>query len=189
MKIDDETVLAAQGGDLSALTRIIERYRHMVLTRCLTLLKDQDGAEDAAQETWLKVVRHIAGFRHGSELSSWIFRIAINECLMQLRKDRIHTAESLEAPVSSVEGEEEFTVGSSIEAHDRNLELMPEIIDLKHAIRSIPDGLRIPMFLFESGYSHKETALLLGISENAIKSRVRRGRVAAKKAMAAGAGR
>jgi RNA polymerase sigma-70 factor, ECF subfamily len=105
MEFYDETQVLdrCREGDLTAYRQIYERYEQPLLRTALRLLGRREEAEDAVQETFLKLYRGIAGFRSGSTFSTYLFRILINTCTDMLRKRR-HVefadldAETLPAP-------------------------------------------------------------------------------------------
>ncbi len=91
----------AQSGDLTAFDEIIISHQRKVITLAWRLLGNQDDARDAAQETFLRVYRHLNRFDPTKDFSGWLYRIAVNVCrdLARKRSRRKHT--SLEAEVES----------------------------------------------------------------------------------------
>ena len=68
------------------LERLMNQYGNKILRLCFMYLKDYHLAEDALQETFIKVYEHLDGFRHEASESTWITRIAINTCKNMMRK-------------------------------------------------------------------------------------------------------
>jgi RNA polymerase sigma-70 factor (ECF subfamily) len=83
----DETLVAqAREGDLEAMDRLVSRHLGGVFRAALNILGDEDAASDAAQETFLKAFRKLAGFRGEASFKTWVLAIAANEAKGILRK-------------------------------------------------------------------------------------------------------
>ncbi len=81
-----QLVEAAQQGDQAAFSELVRLYDRSVLRIALRILRSPDDAQDAYQEAFLKVYRKIGTFRFQCRLHTWIYRIATNACLDQLRR-------------------------------------------------------------------------------------------------------
>lgn len=75
-----------KSGDKEAFSHVVDNYSDMVYTICLRMLNVDADAADAAQEVFVKVFRSIASFREKSKFSTWIYRIAYNHCISEIRK-------------------------------------------------------------------------------------------------------
>src|SRR5712691_76395 len=80
---DAEAVLlrAGKAGDAAALERLLALHKRPLYALCRGMLGNADDADDAVQETFLRALRALAGFRGEAAFRSWLFRIAINVCL------------------------------------------------------------------------------------------------------------
>jgi len=87
---DDEMtlVLAAQGGDLGAFERLVERYERRLFRLAERITGNSEDAEDVLQEAFLKAYSKLAQFQRNSRFYTWIVRITVNEALMRLRKQK-----------------------------------------------------------------------------------------------------
>ncbi|MCX6258563.1 MAG: RNA polymerase sigma factor [Bacteroidia bacterium] len=83
---DTELIQKLKSGDSAAFGILIKEYRKKVINTCFGFLKNTLDAEDAAQEVFLEVWYSVSGFRQDSSLGVWIYRIAVNKSLDQLRK-------------------------------------------------------------------------------------------------------
>jgi len=93
---DTELVTLAQAGVEEAYVELCDRYRSMAFYVIQRILKNREDAEDALQETLLKVYLHLGGFDGRAKFSTWLTRIAINCALMALRKRVAHPMQSLD---------------------------------------------------------------------------------------------
>ena len=177
-KTEDFSLQALRAGDRAEFARLVEAYSGVIYRLALKMLKDPQDAEDILQETFLKAYRHLSGFDGRSSLSTWLYRIATNEALMLLRKRKLVTVpidepaddnEPLEAPVQIVDWcclpEDELM---SSEARRR----------MDNAVQALTPALRAVFVLRDlQGLSTQETADVLGLSEEAVKTRLSRARL------------
>ena len=91
----DETALirAAQAGNNAAFDELVRAYDQSVLRLAMNLLRSPEDARDVYQETFLRVYRNLESFRFDCSFHTWIYRIATNLCLDQLRKRKIRKEE------------------------------------------------------------------------------------------------
>ncbi|MEO6922699.1 MAG: RNA polymerase sigma factor [Bryocella sp.] len=83
---DDELIRAAQKGDRSAFDALVRRYDRSVLRLALHMLGNEQDAQDIHQEAFIKAYRHLSNFRFECSFYTWLYRIATNLCLDQLRR-------------------------------------------------------------------------------------------------------
>lgn len=119
-------------GGLNAeeIRSIYERYGHLLLRRCKTILREEAGAEDALQEVFINLLRYGAAFREAESKLSWLYRVTDRCCFAQLDK-RKKTPVVDEPPKSEVEDSEDpferhavLSALSSLEAEDRKLAVL-----------------------------------------------------------------
>ena len=91
----DETALirAAQAGDRAAFDELVRAYDQSVLRLAMNLLRSPEDARDIYQETFLRVYRNLSNFRFDCSFHTWVYRIATNLCLDQLRKRKVRREE------------------------------------------------------------------------------------------------
>ena len=89
-----ELIRAAQKGDQGAFELLVHQYDHAVLRLATNLLRSTEDAYDVYQETFLRVFRSLENFRFDCSFHTWVYRIASNLCLDQLRKRRVRKEES-----------------------------------------------------------------------------------------------
>jgi RNA polymerase sigma-70 factor (ECF subfamily) len=113
-------------GDERAFGLLVERYQGMVFSLCHRLLRDPARAEDAAQDTFLKAWSALPGFRGDARFSSWVYRIAYNTCISQLRKQRPEVELDEERPAPTPGPAEELRAGDIRRAIDEEVARLPE---------------------------------------------------------------
>ena len=173
---DRPLVERAQAGDTRAFGELVERYQGRVFALTRRILKDDDEAEDALQETFLSAFRGLKNFKQEARFSTWIFRVASNAALMRLRKKR-HDTVSLERP-----GEDED--GPALELVDWGKTPEEELLDretkdvMDKAIAELPaDYAAVFQLRDVEGLSNEDAAEALGTTVAATKSRLHRARL------------
>jgi RNA polymerase sigma factor (sigma-70 family) len=171
---DAVLVSEARAGNHNAFDELCRRYSSRLMGSIRRLLRDRYDAEDALQETFLRVFTHLKSFQGRSSVSTWMTRIAVNAAVSPLRKSR-GTAVSIDEA-----GEETGLALSSVlqdgalDAERRLIHAQQEEL-LAKAIAQLPPSLRSVLELrIRDGYSGKQIAEKMGISESAVKSRLNR---------------
>ena len=167
IEIDPAIVKRAARGDARAHEIIYRSFATPVYSICLRFTKVPAHAEDLVQETFIEVMRSIAGFRGEAALGSWIRRIAVTKALMFLRSVWTKRGQSLTDDWhDSTEGQ---AVSHGISSHP------DDAIDLDSALANLPDVARAVVWLHDvEGFTHKEIAGLMGKSESFSKSQLSR---------------
>jgi RNA polymerase sigma-70 factor (ECF subfamily) len=155
---------------------LYERYASTMLGVCCRYSKNREEAEDLMQEGFLKVFDKIATFRGQGSLEGWIRRIMINHALNYLKARKMNFIEE-----DPQRWSEHLPDNSEPDGPE---ELYAPDVMLK-AVQSLPDGYRVVfnLYVFE-GFSHKEIADSLSISENTSKSQLSRARRFLRKSLA-----
>jgi RNA polymerase sigma-70 factor (ECF subfamily) len=179
---DLDLMRQARDGDFTAFEQLVERLQHRVFGLAYRMLGSQHDAEDVTQQTFLSVVEHLKSFREGSAVVTWVLRIATNHALKLLRKQRGLPTVPL---VGNTDPEERYSEVPHPEfiapwrsdptdlAEQRETR---ELID--RALAELDDKYRAVFVLRDvEGFSVKDTAELLGISEANVKVRLLRARL------------
>ena len=170
---------ALRRGDRSEFALLVEAYSGSIYRLALKMLGNPQDAEDVLQNTFLKSLQALKTFEGRSSLSTWLYRIAVNEALMLIRK---HKPQVL---LSDMEGEdEEGNEFTPIEFTDWCCLPEEEFVSaesrkaLDDAIQRLPETLRVVFLLRDiEGLSIQETCETLGLSETAVKTRLLRARL------------
>ena len=96
---EERWVAAARGGDRNAYRQLVEAHARALFALCMRITRDAALAEDAVQEALFNAWRHLAGFDGRSSVKTWLYRIAVNAALEQLRRNARH--ESVDAAVDA----------------------------------------------------------------------------------------
>ena len=187
----------ARQGDKAALAEIVETHQHTVYNVALRMCGNPHDAEDTLQETFLNALQAMPKFAGRSQLSTWLYRIASNVCLMQRRREAM-TPDflSMDDPLgASEESADDFRLDQSFMVRagvDWTVKPEEVLLDnelrevMEEAITRVPPALRI-VFIWRDleGMSTAETAEILGISEGTVKVRLHRARLHLRQALAA----
>jgi RNA polymerase sigma-70 factor, ECF subfamily len=162
--------------DRSEYAHLVEAYSDRIYRMALRMTGNAQDAEDALQETFIKVFKYIAGFRGNSSFSTWIYRIGMNEALMLLRK-RKPEGFSLDE-----DNEDEDVAPREVADWDPlpEQQLMSTEMNekLSKAVLRLPETLRGVFLLRDTEQlSVKETAEALDITEGTVKVRLLRARL------------
>lgn len=175
---DEQLIKEAAAGDKRAFSELVRRYEDMVYRFSYKVCRDKDKAEEAFQDTFVSVYRHLSSFDGRSKLSTWLYRIVANHCLMKHRRRKIDDVlESYDHPAVTDEGKLQHRIPRWDET-PADVMLKKE---LKHkldtAIQKLPVDYRTVFILRDvEGKSNEETATIVGITVEATKSRLRRAR-------------
>lgn len=182
----EETELARRlmSGDPDAFDRFVETFRSKIFQYSMLTCGQREDAEEVAQETLLKVFENFNQLREPERVRSWVFRIAKNACLMKRRKSVFAPAEELsldEFLPAEQEGGLRMQIADVAELPDVQL-LRGELrVRLEEAIAALPEMYRTVILLRDiEELSTEETAQVLELSADVVKTRLRRARVAVR---------
>ncbi len=169
---------ALRQGDRDEFARLVDVYSNRIYRLGLKMLADPQDAEDVLQNTFLKALQSLANFEGRSSLSTWLYRIAVNEALMLLRKQRPET------PVPGDQDSDDDENYSPVQFVDWCCLPEDELLSseakarLDNAIQKLPENLRVVFILRDiEGLSIRETSEALGLTETAVKTRLLRARL------------
>ena len=178
--LDDGALLAAQAGDIAALNRLIAAHRQGVYRYGLHVCRTTEDAEDAVQETLWAATRAIRTFRGtASSVASWLFTIVRRECLRLIDRRR-------RAP-ANLHGDDDELPAAALDPADaaQREERTRQLADALAALDPIQREVILLRDIQE--LTAPEAAAQLGISVDALKSRLHRARVNLRELMLAGA--
>lgn len=166
-------------GDEDAFAELVGRYRNQITSYIYRIVGDYDTAVDLAQETFIRVYRAAARYQTTHAFSTYIYRIATNVAISELRKRKRRRLVSLTGLLTSPDGEElmDFQPVDEKPLQDIALIDAEKRAVIKRAISTLPDRYRAPLVLRDvEGKSYDEIAAILQTSEGTVKSRINRAR-------------
>lgn len=171
--MDDETLVQkCVSGNGEAQRKLFDRFSPLMLGVAMRYIKDKEHAEDVLQDGFIKVYNNLHRFEYKGSLEGWIRRIIVNTALDQIRKNK-KNINDLHLDDSNFEIIQKSDTIGKLEA-----EVLMEII------QQLPDGYRVVFNMFAiEGYSHKEIAEELNISESTSKSQYSRAKSVLRKTL------
>lgn len=174
----DISLEALQAGDRAEFSRLVDAYSTQIYRLALKMLGDEQDAEDVLQNTFMKALQSIDKFEGRSSLSTWLYRIGVNEALMLLRRQKptISVAMDYEDDEDEIRHPTQFTDWCCLPEEDLLSEEARAHLD--KAIRRLPEKLQVVFLLRDiEGLSIRETSEALDLSETAVKTRLLRARL------------
>ncbi|HNR70467.1 MAG TPA: sigma-70 family RNA polymerase sigma factor [Verrucomicrobiota bacterium] len=175
---DAALMLRVKQGDMQAFADLVDKYKQAVMNLANRMLRDATEAEDLSQMVFVQVFKSAHRYKVSSKFSTWLFTIARNLCLNEIRRRSRHPTDSLEAR-SSEPGEPpapQFEDKAVVSPPDRLLhgELEAKI---QQALAELPEKQRLAILLCrQEDFSYEDIARVLGSSVSATKSLIYRGR-------------
>ncbi len=175
--MDNELVKKLKAGNEGAFQTCVEMYKDKVLNTCFHFLHNHLDAQDTAQEVFVEVYQSVHSFRSDAQLSTWIYRIAVNKSLDLLRKKK---RKKRFGYVLSIFGEGEDSEPVYIKSESdplQDLEVKERTDILNAAIDSLPENQKTAITLSKyDGFSNKEIAEILETSVSSVESLLHRAR-------------
>jgi RNA polymerase sigma-70 factor, ECF subfamily len=180
---DLDLVVRVQGGDLSAFEELVSRHSRRIYRTLLAIVGNVEDAEDAMQETFLKVFQNVGKFERRSNFTTWLTRIATNTAIQRLReRGRFENIDD------DLDGDDDF--------RPRNIQAWedPETLRSQAEMRALvekelmklPVKFRVVLVLRDiEQLSGEEAAAVLGLGIPALKARLFRGRMRLREALSA----
>jgi RNA polymerase sigma factor (sigma-70 family) len=169
---DEELVKECVSGNPIAQKKFYDLFAKKMMGVCLRYMSNEDEAQDVLQDGFIKIFSKLHDFESKGSLEGWVRRIMVNTALDQYRKNKKHQND-VDVDV----------VGYKLEKNDFIIESITAQ-DLLKIIQAIPEGYRVVFNLFAiEGYSHKEIAERLGVTESTSKSQYSRAKSLLRKLM------
>lgn len=172
---DDVLAMRAGRGDRLAASRLIARHSPRVLAICVRMMGDRASAEDAAQETFMKLWRSVDRWRPGAaKFETWLYRVAANACIDRLRQRRP------ERPA-----DEAADIADEAPLADQELMAGERRRAVETAMSALPERQRLAIVLCHyQELSNAEAAAVMEVSVEALESLLSRARKSLKECLA-----
>ncbi len=167
---DEQLVELAISDDPEAFGEIVKRWERKIFALCFGMLTREDEARDAAQETFIAAYRNLAKFRGEAKVSSWLHRIAVNQCLTTKRRNKARSEDFLDDESNE---EERVFVAPAKFSPMIHAEQGERLVIVRQAVGSLPVELRqvIVMKEFED-MTFQEISETLELPLSTVKSRL-----------------
>ena len=166
-------------GDLPAFREIVESYQKLLLNYIYKYTGDRASAEDIAQEVFLRVFKTAKEYQPLSSFKTWLFKIATNLCLNELRDNKIHRSA---IDIFELNEYGFVALAGKCPSPIRELENRELSSTLKEAIKSLPEKQRVALLLHKySGFSYLEISQMMNCSISAVESLIHRARQSLRK--------
>jgi len=175
---DAELMLRVKRGDMRAFEELVDKYKQPVMNVVQRMLRDPTESEDLAQNVFIQVFKASDRYKASAKFSTWLFTIARNLCLNELRRRSRHPADSLEASQTESEGRSapQYEDVKTFSPTDNLLhsELEEKV---QQALNELPENQRTAILLCRRDeLSYDDISEVLGCSLSATKSLIHRGR-------------
>jgi RNA polymerase sigma-70 factor (ECF subfamily) len=186
--LDDELMERYQAGDENAFTLLVRRHQQPLVNFIARFINDRDGAEDLAQETFIRIFKASRRYKPGrAQFKTWMYHIASNLCKNELRNRGRRDRYRVDNVVDSDGGDSEQI--DLIESAPADAAFQPEVAlerkelhdAIQTAIAELPEQYRVPLVLRDlQGLSYDEISEVLELRIGTTKSRINRARLMLK---------
>ncbi len=168
---DEELVRRTLEGNPEAFGEVVKRWERKIFALCYGMLGCKEEALDATQETFMLAYKNLKSFRGEAKVSSWLHRIAVNQCLTRMRVDKRNSESYLE---DEVENNPSLIVAASDNVSPfKSIERQERIGLVRKAINSLPYELKQVLVMKEfEEMTFQEIAEVLDMPVSTVKSRV-----------------
>src|SRR5580692_2088172 len=172
-----DLVARARARDEAAVRAIMQANNRRLYRLARGILRNDGEAEDVVQETYFRVFTHLESFRGDSSLATWLSRIAMNEALGRLRRQRPNVDIDRLAPGALEAQIIQFPLSAAVEDPEKSMAQREIQHVVEHAIDELPEAFRI-VFITRviEGMNVEETADVLGLKPETVKTRLHRAR-------------
>jgi RNA polymerase sigma-70 factor (ECF subfamily) len=178
VSLSDEDLMARVAeDDERSYTELVRRYQGRVTNLICRVLNDRNGADDLAQEVFVRVFVHRRNYRRGSKLSTWMFTIAANLAKNEIRRRvRRRNWFSLDA-LTEVFHDSMGSLADPAEGREAGIEREQLQGEVGRAIATVPEKYRLALVLRDiEGLAYEEIAEVLGVPGGTVRSRINRAR-------------
>jgi RNA polymerase sigma-70 factor, ECF subfamily len=181
--LEDQLMARIRTRDESAFEELFLHFGNRIYRTALRILKEEQSAEDALQETFMNVYRASNRFRGESKVGTWINRITVNVCLEMLRRNKKYSQRAETDISEQIDMPDMHRADPFQQLHQREV-----ATKVQRALQSLSRKHRLVVRMHDlEGHTIKEIANRLGVAEGTVKSRLFYGREELKKRLKAAA--
>jgi RNA polymerase sigma-70 factor (ECF subfamily) len=168
MKNEQELINQILQGNIEEYAELIDRYKDGLYLHCFSIVRDEDIAEDMAQETFIKAYKQLSMFNNDYKFSTWLYKIATNNCFDYLRKHQ---------PRLLKDGELDKIPSSA-----RTPERQAQDNELRELVNALPANYRSVLSLYYwQGQSYEEIAEIMQVPIGSVKGWMNRSKLTLRK--------
>lgn len=165
MTTNDDQILINQiiEGDSHSFSVLVDRYKGLIFTVTMRMLKHREEAEEVAQDTFIKMYTSLHRFKGDSKFSTWLYRIAYNACLDRIKKNKKHIND---VEINEFTEHQVKTLDNALERMQKN----EQAEAIQRCIEKLPseDSVLMTLYYFDD-LSLGEIAEIMGINSNSVK--------------------
>lgn len=179
--VNSELIKKAIEGDESAYKNLLENYRGAIYNLLYKMVRNKEETEDLVQEAFMKAFKALPSFNEEYAFSTWLYKIAVNNCIDHMRKKKLQTY-SINKPVQSKDGELDREFPDTSMSPDKSILSEERASIIETAIDELPENYKTAIILRHSEEkSYEEISKILNIPLGTVKARIFRAREMLKK--------
>ena len=179
--MDIEIVEKVLKGDIEAFSELIDKYEKMVYNLAYRVFNNTSDAEDITQEVFIKVYKNIYKCEGKQSIKTWIYTVAYNTCIDEIRKRKGKNNISLDMDLEGEEDNFSLEIASNEPTPENVLIQKEGLLEIEQAINSLNEINKSLIFLRDiKGFSYNEISEIMGLNIGTVKSRLNRARNALK---------
>ena len=182
-KNDTELISKAIDGDQDAYAKLLKKYKGAIYSLIYKMVRNKQDTEDLVQEAFIKAFQSLSSFNDEYAFSTWLFKIATNNCIDYLRKQKLKTL-SIDKPIDAEDGDLYIELVDKKEDPEKGLLNREKKSKIDIAIESLPPIYRYTIILrHKEDKSYEEISQILNIPIGTVKARIFRAREMLKVAL------
>ena len=179
---DGEYIDGIKRGDEKVFREFVDQYQLSLLRLCIGFLHNEEDAKEIVQDVFVEIFQSIEKFRGDASLSTWLYRIAVNKSLNQIKKNRNRKLIERIDSVFSVHGKTLTDIKDESEISDKRIERIEQTKSIKKAIDLLPGNQRIAFILNKyQDLSYNDISRVMNISVSAVESLIHRAKLGLQK--------
>lgn len=173
---DSKLIRLALKGDQSSFARLRQKYHDAIYNLIYRMIREKDEVEDLTQEAFIKAFASLASFNDEYAFSTWLYKIATNNCIDYIRRKKLHTF-SIDKPIESKESDFSFELPDSSNEPDQEMIATQRRKLLEDAINSLPPKYRqVIVMRHQEELEYQEIAQILKLPLGTVKAHIFRAR-------------
>ncbi len=173
---DKELIADAIAGKQEAYKRLMRKYHNAIAHLIMRMVGNQGDVEDLAQEAFIKAFNSLPSFNDEFAFSTWLYKIATNNCIDYLRKRKLKTF-SIDRPIGSDDGQQQYEIPDDSHTPDREILRDQQTSAIRGAIDALPEKYRLVIVMrHQEERSYEEIAEELALPLGTVKAHIFRAR-------------